>query len=162
MLLTALLTPSRYWDWTLDWENITIAPVWDTDTGFGGNGDSSSGESAFKGYCVTDGPFARLEVPYFEHIYRPHCLLRGFDVHLSEYRSELKPEALERLLRSPDYDTLNLGLENGPHIAIPKSINGDFSLHTAPSGRTSINPTTATVFADFDRKTLCFFSIIPS
>lgn len=41
------------------------------------------------------------------------------------------------LLLSPDYNGLNLGLEHGPHVAIPKSINGDFSLHTAPFGESS-------------------------
>ena len=123
-----------YWDWTLDWENITIAPIWDPESGFGGNGNSSIGKAVFKGYCVTDGPFAGLQIPYFEHIYQPHCLLRGFDEHLSKYRSDLSPEALDSLLLAPDYETLNLGLENGPHIAIPRSVNGDFSLHTAPSG----------------------------
>ena len=119
----------------MDWENITTSPVWDTTTGFGGNGNTSVGHPIFDAYCVTEGPFGRLEVPYFEHIYQPHCLLRGFDEHLTDFRTELKPEALEKLLLSEDYDTINLGLEHGPHIAIPKSINGDFSLHTAPSGK---------------------------
>lgn len=123
-----------YWDWTLDWENITTSPIWDTDTGFGGDGNSSVSSAVFNAYCVTEGPFAHLEVPYYEHIYQPHCLLRGFDEHLEDFRDQLKPEALEKLLLSADYDTINLGLENGPHVAIPKSINGDFSLHTAPSG----------------------------
>ena len=92
------------------------------------------GPPVFDAYCVTEGPFARLEIPYFEDIYKPHCLLRGFDENITEYRKDLHPEVLEKLLLSGNYETLNLGLENGPHIAIPKTINGDFSLHTAPSG----------------------------
>ena len=123
-----------YWDWTLDWENITRSPVWDVQTGFGGSGNTSAGPPVFKAYCMTEGPFAHLEVPYFEHIYQPHCLLRGFDDHLEDYRVELQPKALMRLLLSPNYTALNLGLEHGPHISIPKSVNGDFSLHTAPYG----------------------------
>lgn len=123
-----------YWDWTLDWENITTSPIWAIDTGFGGNGNTSHGAAVFQAYCVTEGPFAYLHVPYFENIYRPHCLLRGFDQNLTNFRDALKPESLQDLLLSQDYDKLNLGLENGPHVAIPKSINGDFSLHTAPFG----------------------------
>ena len=123
-----------YWDWTLDWENITTSPVWDLEYGFGGSGNTSMRPAVFDAYCVTDGPFAWLEVPYFEDIYRPHCLLRGFDETLVDFRDALRPEALQELLMIEDYDSFNLGLENGPHIAIPKSIHGDFSLHTAPFG----------------------------
>lgn len=124
-----------YWDWTLDWENITMSPIWDVETGFGGSGNVEVGSPVFKAHCVTEGPFANLEVPYFEDIYQPHCLLRGFDENLEDFRLELKPESLMNLLLSPDYRSINLGLEHGPHVAIPKSINGDFSLHTAPFGR---------------------------
>jgi len=66
-----------YWDWTLDWENITTSPVWDTVTGFGGDGNTSVGRPVFNAHCVTEGPFAGLEVPYYEHIHQRHCLLRG-------------------------------------------------------------------------------------
>ncbi|KAL8710083.1 MAG: hypothetical protein Q9225_007361, partial [Loekoesia sp. 1 TL-2023] len=121
-----------YWDWTLDWENITLSPVWDDKTGFGGTGNASTGTPIFKAYCVTEGPFAGLEVPYFEDIYKPHCLLRGFDGNLKDFRERIHPGALMDLLLSPDYSSLNLGLEHGPHVAIPQSVNGDFSLHTAP------------------------------
>ena len=44
------------------------------------------------------------------------------------------PAALEGLLRIDDYGSFNLGLEDGPHIAIPRSVREDFSLLTAPSG----------------------------
>lgn len=101
---------------------------------FEGNGNTSMSSSIFDAYCVTYEPFARLEVPYFETIYKSHCLLRGFDKNLTGFRDQLKPEAVRKLLLSDDYNSFNLGLENGPHVAIPKSINGDFSLHTAPSG----------------------------
>ena len=126
-----------YWDWTLDWENVTMSPVWDIETGFGGSGNVGVGSPVFKAHCVTEGPFANLEVPYFEDVYEPHCLLRGFDENLEESRQQLNPETLMKLLLSPDYRSINLGLEHGPHVAIPKSINGDFSLHTAPFGKQS-------------------------
>lgn len=116
-----------------------MSPVWDESVGFGGNGNRSLGDPVFKAHCVDQGPFAKLEVPYFEDIYKPHCLLRGFESgeSLAELGAEFKPEALDRLLLTNDYNAFNLGLENGPHIAIPKSINGDFSLHTAPFGKLS-------------------------
>ena len=114
--------------------------MWDNELGFGGNGNTSVGDPVFDAHCVTDGPFARLEVLYFEHIYQPHCLLRGFDKRLADFGQALRPEALQKLLSSPDYDSLNLGLEDGPHVAIPKSINGDFSLHSAPFGTMSLAP----------------------
>ena len=123
-----------YWDWTLDWENITMSPIWDVETGFGGNGNAEVGTAFLKAHCVTEGPFANFEVPYIDDKYQPHCLLRGFDEHLENFRQDLKPDSLMKLLLSPDFQSINLGLEHGPHAAIPKSINGDFSLHTAPFG----------------------------
>lgn len=124
-----------YWDWTLDWENVTMSPVWDIKTGFGGNGNVAVGAPVFKAHCVTEGPFANLEVPYLDKVYRPHCLLRGFDEDHEELRRELHPGRLMELLLSPDYSGINLGLEHGPHNAIPRSINGDFSVFTAPYGK---------------------------
>lgn len=61
----------NYWDWSLDWEDITKAPIWDPVIGFGGNGNESDAES-IHGHCVTDGPFARLEVLYVEQIPYSH------------------------------------------------------------------------------------------
>ena len=126
---------SRYWDWSLDWENVTQAPVWDTTSGFGGDGDENDIES-IHGHCVTDGPFARLQVLYVEKFPYPHCLSRGFAKgdNLTRFSAALKPRALDELLRTPDYATFNLGVEDGPHLSIPRSIHGDFSTVTAPAG----------------------------
>ena len=126
---------SRYWDWSLDWKNVTQAPVWDTVLGFGGDGDEKDHES-IHGHCVTDGPFARLKVLYVEKFPYPHCLSRGFaqGQNLTEFSAALEPRALNELLRTPDYATFNLGVEDGPHLSIPRSIHGDFSTVTAPAG----------------------------
>ena len=126
---------SRYWDWSLDWENVTQAPVWDTVLGFGGDGDKNDLES-IHGHCVTDGPFARLQVLYVEKFPYPHCLSRGFaqGENLTEFSAALEPKALKELLSTPDYATFNLGVEDGPHLSIPRSIHGDFSTVTAPAG----------------------------
>ena len=78
-----------------------------------------------------------LEVPYLDETLSPHCLSRGFEsgqslVNLSQ---EIRPQALEELFKVSEYEKFNLGLEDGAHIAIPRSIRGDFSLLTAPSGK---------------------------
>ena len=125
-----------YWDWTLDWEDITKAPVWSSDLGFGGDGNRQHEQNLLNAHCVTDGPFANLNIPYIEDIYYPHCLSRGFETkyNLSIQGEFLRPEYIEKLLANDDYEEFNLGMEHGPHIAIPKSVNGDFSVHTAPFG----------------------------
>ena len=94
------------------------------------------GDIIVRGHCVTDGPFAHFEIPYLDAVYRPHCLSRGFEngSELAKHGTWFNPAALETLLGVDEYDAFNLGLEDGPHIAIPRSIRGDFSLLTAPSG----------------------------
>ncbi|KAF6230923.1 hypothetical protein HO173_010831 [Letharia columbiana] len=123
-----------YWDWSLDWEDVTHAPVWDTTLGFGGDGNEKDIES-IHGHCVTDGPFARLQVLYVEKFPYPHCLSRGFATggNLTRFSAALEPTALNELLRTSDYATFNLGVEDGPHLSIPRSIHGDFSTVTAPA-----------------------------
>lgn len=126
----------RYWDWSLDWEDLTLSPVWDSDTGFGGNGNSSDEKSVAHGSCVTDGPFARLVALFWGVEDKPHCLSRGFAKHekVKKFGLKVKPEALQKLLEEPDYDSFNLGLENGPHDTIPSIVRGDFYKVTAPNG----------------------------
>lgn len=34
----------------------------------------------------------------------------------------------------PDYATFNVGVEDGPHLSVSRSIHGDFSTVTAPAG----------------------------
>lgn len=110
--------------------------MWDNKDGFGGNGDSSIGDPFFQGYCVVDGPFAKLQVLYVGADFKPHCLSRGFEggQKLARLGQGLKPEVLEEVLSLPDYEAFNLGLEDGPHLNIPKIIHGDFKFFTAPYG----------------------------
>lgn len=126
----------RYWDWSLDWEDLTQSPVWDSDTGFGGNGNSSDEESVAFGHCVTDGPFARLIALIWGAEHKPHCLSRGFASPeiVKRYGLKVKPEALKKLLEEPNFESFNLGLETGPHDAIPGTVRGDFLMFTAPYG----------------------------
>ena len=130
--MTFLTVGSSYWDWSLDWENITQAPVWDSSLGFGGNGDTNI--VGFRGFCVTDGPFAGLMLPFVGPMSVPHCLSRGFlrDDQQEEYSRKLKPTAIEELLEILSYQTFNEALETGAHSSLPHIIHGDFSASTAP------------------------------
>jgi tyrosinase len=128
----------RYWNWELDSTDVTKAPIWDSESGFGSDGESSMSQGAIlNGYCVNDGPFQNLEIPYLDEKYYPHCLSRGFlsGDDLLEQSENLSTHKIEEVLSLNDYNEFNLGLENGPHLAIPRSIRGDFSLLTAPSGK---------------------------
>lgn len=94
------------------------------------------GEAIVHGHCITDGTFANIEIPYIDDEYHPHCLSRGF-LHgesLRELGQWFRPSAIDGLMERDDYEEFLLGLEDGPHIAIPRSIRGDFSMLTAPSG----------------------------
>ncbi|KAJ4366488.1 hypothetical protein N0V83_008124 [Neocucurbitaria cava] len=127
-----------YWDWQLDWQDITKAPIWDGEHGFGSTGvPDKSARAILSGYCVTDGPFKDIMIPYLDEKHYPHCLSRGFlqGEELKNQSMMISPDALESLLSLDDYESFNLGLEHGPHLAIPRSIRGDFSLLTAPSGK---------------------------
>ena len=126
----------RYWDWSLDWEDLIRSPIWDNYTGFGGNGNSSDDKSVAYGYCVTDGPFARLTALIWGVEDKPHCFSRGFANHdkVKKFGLRVSPQALEKMLEKADYDSFNIGLELGPHNAIPKTVRGDFYRVTAPYG----------------------------
>lgn len=120
----------------MDWEDLAHAPVWSSTHGFGGSGNPNASDEILEGYCVTAGPFANLSVKYIKEDLKPHCLSRGFlpGPELRKTGTRYRPAKLDTILQSPDYDAFNLGLEEGPHNAIPNSIRGDFSMFTAPAG----------------------------
>ncbi|KAK4694932.1 hypothetical protein P7C71_g2727, partial [Lecanoromycetidae sp. Uapishka_2] len=124
-----------YWNWALDWQDVAKSPILDNANGFGGDGNASLKVPFLNGYCLTEGPFSRLDMAYIGADYNPHCLSRGFPSRKKRARMghDLGPEALEKLLNLPDYESFNLGLENGPHLALPKIIRGDFQYFTAPN-----------------------------
>lgn len=51
----------RYWNWALDWEDVTKSPIFNDTNGFGGNGNASIKEPFLYGYCLTEGRFSRLK-----------------------------------------------------------------------------------------------------
>ncbi|OWY46342.1 Di-copper centre-containing protein [Alternaria alternata] len=130
-----------YWDWTLDWQNLSAAPVWDLDHGFSGNGRESAEPSAFfpRSHCIKDGTFANVNVSLAGATYAPHCLTRDFGSFKHEpvasLSQHLRPSAIEALMEEDDYYEFLVKFEDGAHIAIPKFIMGDFRLFTSPNGR---------------------------
>ena len=131
--------PMAYWDWSLDStaENFRQSPVFDAESGFGGDGGLDAPRSVGEGRCVTDGPFAGMRVLYSNLRYRPHCFARGFpsEKELARWTATFNPEAVAQVMRSLDYKDFYLSLENGPHLGIPYSIRGDFFRFTAPYGK---------------------------
>ena len=126
-----------YWDWTLDWQNMTESPIWDSETGFGGNGNATGATTVGSGYCVVDGPFANLKALIYGVEENIHCLSRGFrtgDEFQRLCRHGIRPGAVEELLRSGDYASFNLGLEHGAHRVIPNCVRGDWFKFSVPYG----------------------------
>lgn len=128
------MTENSFWDWSLDSEDLSAAPVWSPSDGFGGDGHGTCDKAFLRGCCVTDGPFANLQVA-------PggvHCLTRGFEGDV-EKRIELsrkaRPSAIAHILNAQDYEDFNLRLEAGLHAVIPEFVGGDFALFWAPFGK---------------------------
>ena len=87
-----------YWDWVLDADDFFNSPLFDTESGFGGNGDWVPGnfthpEPGFPvnppwdvvdrtgGGCIQTGPFKGLQThmgPANNTEYNPHCVRRDF------------------------------------------------------------------------------------
>jgi tyrosinase len=139
------LTKYRYWDWTLDWKDLSAAPIWDT---FGGDGDSEGPITVHNGRCVSDGPFANHTSQWesikvddeFQTVANPHCLSRGFvDGKFKDVlENRVSPTSVNELVRSNDYSHFYELLEASTRYAIPQFINGDFFAPSAPNGRTAL------------------------
>lgn len=128
-----------YWDWTLDWEDLAHAPVFDPVTGFGGDGDPAGPVTLGNtGRCVVDGPFSDVRASFYDVKWKPHCLSRGFrDDRGNLGRIDGKtvsPESIEQVLSIDNYERFVLKMESLVHDAIPFGISGDFETFTAPYG----------------------------
>ena len=129
-----------YWDWTLDSAALEHSPVFDAETGFGGDGEVGGAITVSRtGRCVVDGPFAGIEIDYYDVKYQPHCLSRGFrdlegDLgHIDGH--DITSESIEEVLSLPDYERFVTLMESRVHDAIPYGISGDFETFTAPYGQ---------------------------
>jgi len=134
-----------YWDWTLDSDALENSPVFDPDTGFGGDGEVGGDITVGKsGRCLVDGPFAGITADYYDVKYDPHCLSRGFrdDAgnlgHINGH--DISPESIEEVLSLGDYESFVTLMESRVHDAIPFGIAGDFETFTAPYGRFPLRP----------------------
>lgn len=128
-----------YWDWEMDWQDITQSCIWDSEEGFGGDGTGAKGVG--KGHCVVNGPFANMTLFYYDTTEREHCFARGFLQGEEKERitSKLRPELLQETIDQEDYMSFNNKLELGAHAAIPAFIRGDSYSFTAPNGTLSTN-----------------------
>lgn len=112
--------------------------MWDSVYGFGGNGNSSAEKSVAYGHCVTDGPFANLELLYWGNPSKvhKHCLSRGF-VSVEEARKYvpfISPTHVDKTLALAEYSDFYVKLEFDSHNTLPNFIRGEFYDFTAPNG----------------------------
>ncbi|KAH8817799.1 monooxygenase [Flagelloscypha sp. PMI_526] len=106
-----------YWDWTLDANNLAGAPIWES---FGGNGASDT-------HCVTDGPFASLEVRNPD----PHCLQRNFGVPTVTPNNATVTATFSDL--AAPFSKFTFDLENGAHASVHLSVGGDMVPEWSPN-----------------------------
>jgi tyrosinase len=131
--------PSPYWDWTLDAENVSASPVWSSDFGFGGDGNSEQAEegNGQRRECVSDGPFAGIRPVYWADTVEPHCLSRNFNDGGNNVGDMMAfaygPDAINTLFGVQDYAGFRDQLERGPHGAVHTGIGGDMLMMTSPN-----------------------------
>lgn len=133
---------SRYWDWSLDWMNLTKSSIWDSETGFGGNGDPNQPLTIGGGRCVTDGPFSGLRPIKYNHTYVQHCLSRGFQDETMAGKlpgESFKPEAIGQIMRIPTYKEFVKSIERDLHAPIHLSVRGDLFAMTGANGNKGCN-----------------------
>ncbi|KAI7939142.1 hypothetical protein MJO28_014721 [Puccinia striiformis f. sp. tritici] len=133
-----------YWDWSLDYQNITRSPIWSSDPeiGFGSNGSffgPGSDPDDLDAGVVTDGAFAKFP------IYHPGRMMLQRNFHLKpplalpgHYLGSqwFDPNNLRIISSQTDYSSFIMKLEGnykqpdgttlpGPHTIIHSFIGGD-------------------------------------
>jgi tyrosinase len=117
--------------------DLANSSIWDSTTGFGGDGDPNGVETVGGGRCVIDGPFSDLRPVVYNHTNVVHCLSRGFrDGNMTGRLSgeKFSPENVGKILRQENYTDFLLGVERDLHNTLHTSINGDFKAMTAANG----------------------------
>jgi tyrosinase len=134
-----------YWDWTLDWENLQEAPVFNSDQeiGFGTDGDKDGEITVGKtGRCVVDGAFKDIKLNFYDVKWKPHCLSRGFrddnGVLGSIDGRPISPESIDEIMNLNEYEDFVKLMESRVHDTIPFGIGGDFETFTAPYGKSTL------------------------
>ncbi|CRK07805.1 hypothetical protein BN1723_008946 [Verticillium longisporum] len=142
-----------YWDWSIDGDavNTPNSPVFDAETGFGGNGvRTGSTEPGFE-RCVVDGPFAHTNLTLAmgwpnmnDQGDRLHCFTREFnnasgndengeiiigDMQAAAYNSKV----MNTIYGFDNYAAMSNMLEGLPHAQIHSIIFGDMGPATSPN-----------------------------
>ncbi|KAK3312335.1 putative tyrosinase [Apodospora peruviana] len=117
----------------------TQSPIWDAESGFGGDGTSGGDFSIRWGTCIADGPFSDYEVHWYNRTSRPHCLSRGFG-RQSSYPPRFSgdafsPDAMAKTFAKERYIDFSMQIEIGPHNSIPHDADPNFFLHHAQVDR---------------------------
>ncbi|KAH8645967.1 hypothetical protein BGZ60DRAFT_392289 [Tricladium varicosporioides] len=124
-----------YWDWSLDYEDLSSAPVFDAEHGFGGDGGPEEDRSLFNGSCIRNGPFSMYEVRVIGDKIKPHCLSRGFGrLFRSPFTGPtISPTAVRGVLQANDYFDFLTQLEGSADNDIPLGMGGDWVPASAPN-----------------------------
>lgn len=117
--------------------DLANSSIFDSEGGFGGNGDPTGQEVVGGGSCVVDGPFAGLQPILYNHTYVQHCIARGFRDGDQPGRISgefYRPESIGGILRKQSYVDLVKEVEIFLHNPLHQGINGDFLAMTAANG----------------------------
>ncbi|KAG9126512.1 hypothetical protein FRC07_003180 [Ceratobasidium sp. 392] len=117
--------PFPYWDWTIDANNMAKSPMFDSVTGFGGNG-------AKRDHCVQDGPYgvrSNFSITYPE----TRCLQRNFNMDPRwGAGSQHTSQAIQTIMQKNDFADFEQSLEEGPHDALHNEVAGDMAAAFSP------------------------------
>lgn len=140
-----------YWDWSIDADavNVPNSPIFDPDTGFGGDGRLTGSDVPGYGRCVVDGPFANSTLTLgmgWPNVNddgdRPHCFTRELnnasgndengvtiigDMQASAYNSHV----MRTINAFETYSEMQNMLEGLPHAQSSSSLFRDPELSPA-------------------------------
>ncbi|KAK3363154.1 hypothetical protein B0T25DRAFT_31797 [Lasiosphaeria hispida] len=117
---------AMYWDWVADSPAPSKAKVWDSVTGFGGNG-VSTGDNGPR-LRVIDGPFKDFRPLYWNTDVSPHWLSRDWlpaqngepEISGANY----SPARMAEVNAQTTFDGFRQALESGPHAAVHGGVGG--------------------------------------
>ncbi|EJT75052.1 hypothetical protein GGTG_08890 [Gaeumannomyces tritici R3-111a-1] len=137
-----------YWDWLLDIDDMAASPIFDPDTGFGGNGEWIPGTQSQPspemelplpsthefpdrsgGGCIPDGPFEGLDTalgPRGSVAYNPRCVRRDFcPATFARMVANVRPA-----LRMPTYGDFVASSEPNAHASGHYGVGGLYGAMT--------------------------------
>ncbi|KXJ88754.1 hypothetical protein Micbo1qcDRAFT_213866 [Microdochium bolleyi] len=142
-----------YWDWSIESDTGTMptSPIWDAETGFGGNGVLTNSTVPGFGRCVVDGPFANTNLTIgmgWPDVNtagdRKHCFTREFNdatgkdengnTHIGDMQAAAYSTTVMKTIHKFDtYFRMSEMLEGLPHAQIHSIIFGDMGPATSPN-----------------------------